>query len=191
MFIESIKIYIDIRIIQFLNNMRFPVFLYHKLLLLSILISLSACSNQEEERVEVIKIEGLQKLLSEENHKVHIINFWATWCKPCVKELPQFVALARAYPEVDISLVSLDFIEGLEDKVIPFLDKREIDLRVLLIDELDYNLWIDIVDSSWSGAIPATLILEPVTGRRKFIEKEFENNELELEIMSFIKQNKP
>jgi len=147
-----------------------------------------ACSTKEKERVEVIRIEGLQQLLKEENHKVHIINFWATWCKPCVKELPQFVALAEAYPDVDISLVSLDFIEGLEDKVLPFLIKRDINLRVLLIDELDYNLWIDLVDPSWSGAIPATLILEPNTGRRKFIEKEFENNELELEIQSFIKQ---
>ena len=80
------------------------------------------------------------------------------------------------------------FIEGLDDKVVPFLSKRDINLRVLLIDELDYNLWIDIVDPSWSGAIPATLILDPVTGRRKFIEKELENNELELEIQSFIKQ---
>jgi thiol-disulfide isomerase/thioredoxin len=156
-------------------------------LLLSCLVFLLACKSPERNSVEIIKIDGLQKLLKEENHKLHIINFWATWCKPCVKELPQFAELARTHPELSISLVSLDFVQDLETKVYPFLDKKDIDLRVLLIDELDYNLWIDLVDPSWSGAIPATLIIEPGTGHRKFLEKEFENNELEFEIQSFTK----
>ena len=156
-------------------------------LLLSCLLFLLACTSPEKKQVEIIKIDGLQKLLKEENHKLHIINFWATWCKPCVKELPQFIELARTHPDISISLVSLDFVQDLETKVYPFLDKKDIDLRVLLIDELDYNLWIDLVDPSWSGAIPATLFIEPGTGHRKFLEKEFENNELEREIQSFTK----
>jgi len=146
-----------------------------------------ACTGPAKERVEIIKIDGLQNLLKEENHKLHIINFWATWCKPCVKELPQFTELARTHPDISISLVSLDFVQDMESKVYPFLDKKDINLRVLLIDELDYNLWIDLVDPSWSGAIPATLVIEPGTGRRIFIEKEFENNELVEEIESFTK----
>ena len=158
-----------------------------KSLLLSTLIFFIACSALKEDKVEIIKIDGLQKLLQEKDHKLHVINFWATWCKPCVKELPQFINLSRAHPEIDISLVSLDFVQNLETKVYPFLAKNKIDLRVLLIDELDYNLWIDMVDNSWSGAIPATLIIEPSTGRRIFLEKEFENNELEVEIENFIK----
>ena len=159
-----------------------------KSLLLSYLIFFSACSSTTAQRVEIIKIDGLQKLLKEDNNELHIINFWATWCKPCVKELPLFIEFAKKHPEVSISLVSLDFIQDLEAKVYPFLDKKNINIRVLLIDELDYNLWIDIVDPSWSGAIPATLIIEPNTGRRIFLEKEFENDELEQEITSFIKK---
>lgn len=161
--------------------------IYSKCLLLSTLIFLAACTAPEKGKVEIIKIEGLQSLLNENNHKLHVINFWATWCKPCVKELPQFKALAEDHPEITISLVSLDFVQDLDTKVLPFLEKKNIDLRVLLIDELDYNLWIDMVDPSWSGAIPATVIIEPETGRRKFLEKEFENDELEVEIQSFIK----
>lgn len=161
--------------------------IYSKCLLLSTLIFLAACTAPEKGKVEIIKIEGLQSLLNENNHKLHVINFWATWCKPCVKELPQFIALAENHPEITISLVSLDFVQDLDTKVLPFLEKKNIDLRVLLIDELDYNLWIDMVDPSWSGAIPATVIIEPETGRRKFLEKEFENDELEVEIQSFIK----
>ena len=98
------------------------------------------------------------------------------------------MALARAYPEVDVSLVSLDFVEDLESKVLPFLEQNNVTVRVLLIDEVDYNLWIDLVDPSWSGAIPATLIIEPATNRRKFLEKEFANNELEQEVQRFLKE---
>lgn len=158
-----------------------------KLLLLSILIIWQGCSKPKE-RVEVVQIEGLKNLIAEDGHEVHIINFWATWCKPCVKEMPQFIALAEQYPEVSLSLVSLDFIDNLESKVIPYLDKNEITERVLLMEEVDYNLWIDMVDSTWSGAIPATLIIEPSTGRRIFLEKEFENDELEKDYLKFTKR---
>jgi len=157
-----------------------------KFLFTSLLITFLGCS-EPKERVEVIKIEGLQNLLAETEHEIHVINFWATWCAPCVKEMPQFIELAESHPEVSISLVSLDFIDHLDTKVIPFLDKRNINLRTLLMDEVDYNLWIDMVDPSWSGAIPATIIIEPSTGKRIFLEKEFENGELEQDFQSFIK----
>jgi thiol-disulfide isomerase/thioredoxin len=158
-----------------------------KFLLLSCLIFLLACSSRTKRRIEIIKIDGLQDLIKEKDHQLHVINFWATWCKPCVKELPQFVDLEKSHPEISISLVSLDFVQDLETKVYPFLEKRSIDLRVLLIDELDYNLWIDMVDPSWSGAIPATLIIVPGTGSRIFLEKELEKNELVEVIESFTK----
>ena len=158
------------------------------LLLLSLLVFAIGCMKSDAERVEVIKIAELQSLIKEDANEIHIINFWATWCKPCVKELPQFVDLEANHPNVSISLVSLDFVEDMDSKVLPFLEKKSIDLRVLLMDEVDYNLWIDLVDPSWSGAIPATLIIEPKTGRRIFLEKEFENDELEKEIKKF-KQN--
>jgi len=158
-----------------------------KSLLLSCLIFYLACSSLTKDRIEIIKIDGLKGLIKEKNHQLHVINFWATWCKPCVKELPQFIELAKSHPEVSISLVTLDFVQDLETKVNPFLENRSIELRVLLIDELDYNLWIDMVDPSWSGAIPATLIIEPSTGRRIFLEKELQKDELVEVIESFTK----
>ncbi|MEN8248799.1 MAG: TlpA disulfide reductase family protein [Bacteroidota bacterium] len=161
--------------------MRKPVLIYF-----IIIMSVFSCTNTDNKKVEVIKIEGLQHLLKEDHHKIHIINFWATWCKPCIKELPQFIEASKQHPEISFSLVTLDFVEDLDTKVYPFLDKRGIGLRVLLMDEVDYNLWIDMVDPSWSGAIPATLIIEPSTEHRIFLEKEFENDELEKEIQKFI-----
>lgn len=167
--------------------------LIYKLLFLSFLLAFGACNSnrsktekEKENRVEVIKVEGLTALIKEQHHSIHVINFWATWCGPCVKELPQFAKLAKEHPEIDISLVSIDFVEDLETKVIPFIEKKGITFRVLLIDDIDYNKWIDLVDPSWTGAIPATLIIEPATGKRIFLEKEFENDELEDDYIKFI-----
>lgn len=157
------------------------------LYILLLALALGGCTSTQKQEVEVIKIEGLKNLIAEDHHKVHIINFWATWCKPCIKELPYFIEASKHHPDISFSMVTLDFIEDLDTKVYPFMEKRGLDLRVILMDEVDYNLWIDMVDSSWSGAIPATLIIEPKTGRRIFFEKEFEKYELEHEIQKFIK----
>jgi thiol-disulfide isomerase/thioredoxin len=120
-----------------------------------------------------------------------VVNFWATWCKPCVNELPGIGEAAAAMKDqpVKFLLVSLDFRRELESRVIPFVQERGIGLPVVLLDEPDYNSWIDRVDSSWSGAIPATLLLDRRDGRRRLYEKEFAKGELEQAIRDFI-QNK-
>ena len=108
-----------------------------------------------------------------------VINFWASWCKPCVKELPFFEEARVEFGKqpVKFLLVNLDFKRELETKVIPFVKNRNILSQVVLLDEPDYNSWIDKVDASWSGAIPGTLFITP-DGKRKFMEKEFEKEEL-------------
>lgn len=130
------------------------------------------------QQAEVIKFDGLQTLMNKKGDKITVINFWATWCGPCVKELPYFESVAAKRQDVDIYLVSLDFVEKL-DRVNSFIEKKNLTSPVLLLDEMDYNSWIDRVDKSWSGAIPATLLLNPTTGERKFVESELKEGELE------------
>jgi thiol-disulfide isomerase/thioredoxin len=130
--------------------------------------------------VRVVKFDALEHLMTRDTDKIEVINFWATWCKPCIKELPYFQELQEELPDkVNVTLVSLDYAEVLNDRVIPFIKKRQLTTDVLLLDEIDYNSWIDKVDPSWSGAIPATLIINHQTGQRKFIESELEPGELE------------
>jgi thiol-disulfide isomerase/thioredoxin len=127
----------------------------------------------------VVKFDQLEKILHEPSDKIHVINFWATWCAPCVKELPFFEKLQKERShEVKVTLVNLDFVEKL-DRVNSFIARKKITAEVLLLDEIDYNSWIDKVDKNWGGAIPATLIIDAKTGRRKFIEKELEEGDLE------------
>jgi thiol-disulfide isomerase/thioredoxin len=139
------------------------------------------------QQVEIIKFPELRDLINSQEPDVHVINFWATWCGPCVKELPQFEALhQKNKPGLKVTLISLDFADRV-DRVARFLHRKKMTANTLLLDEIDGNTWIDKVEPAWSGAIPATLILDHRTGKRKFIEKELKDGELESLIEEFIR----
>lgn len=116
----------------------------------------------------------------------YVINFWATWCKPCIKELPYFEELNKNYSDkkVQVVLVSLDFPKQIEKQVIPFIKKHNLQSEILLLDDPDANTWIPKVSDEWSGAIPATLFVKGAT--QKFSEKSFTYNELETELKTIL-----
>ena len=89
-----------------------------------------------------------------------LINFWATWCKPCVEELPYFEQLRAEVPadELRIVLVSLDFPKQIETKLKPFLAQRQLKSEVVVLTDGKTNDWIGRVEADWEGAIPVTLI---------------------------------
>jgi len=127
----------------------------------------------------VVKFDRLEAVLQSRDERVHVINFWATWCAPCIRELPLFEKLHRGKNSlIKVTLINLDFADKLE-KVNSFIARKDIRSEVLLLDEIDYNTWIDKVDPAWSGAIPATLIFNAKTGRRKFIERELREDDLD------------
>ena len=126
-------------------------------------------------QVKVIKFPELQRIMNVENDSVYVVNFWATWCNPCVKEIPYFEKLRQSYADKKLSIVllSLDFRKDAVTRVQGHITKNKIKNRVLLLDETDYNSWIDKVDSAWSGAIPATIVCK--RNYKKFYEREFES----------------
>lgn len=128
---------------------------------------------------EVIDVATLESKLSETTNKIQVFNFWATWCGPCIKELPYFESVqASMSDKIDVNLITVDFVQDLE-KVNKFIARKGLKSNVYLIDNVDYNSWIDKVDTRWSGAIPATLIINPASGERKFVESELKEGELE------------
>ncbi|HZW63252.1 MAG TPA: TlpA disulfide reductase family protein [Flavobacteriaceae bacterium] len=139
-----------------------------------------------EDTLAVYDFAGIEKYLHQSDGKTYVVNFWATWCVPCVKELPYFEALNQAYKEkgVEVLLVSLDFPKDYETRLRPFLKKHQLESKVLVLNDPDMNTWIPKVDENWSGAIPATLIYNAT--QRRFFEQPFTYIQLENEVQPFL-----
>jgi thiol-disulfide isomerase/thioredoxin len=115
----------------------------------------------------------LEKEILSDKNTVYVVNFWATWCAPCVKELPHFEQLNSENKNIKVVLVSLDFKNQFESKLLPFLKKKSIKSEVVFLSDTNYNAWLPLVDKDWSGSIPATLIIK--NGKKFFVEKMFSN----------------
>jgi thiol-disulfide isomerase/thioredoxin len=144
-----------------------------------LLISSTAFS----QKISVIKISDLEKRINNQSDTTYIINFWATWCSPCVKELPDFDSIATTYTDkVRVLFVSMDFKEDIDTRVIPFLKKKPLHGEVMILDEVNGNYFIPKISDQWSGAIPATLILNNKKNHREFYEKKINYTFLSQEI---------
>lgn len=140
----------------------------------------------ENDSIEVYDFSTLEAMLNAADDKIYIVNFWATWCKPCIEELPYFEALeAEGGDGIKVILVSLDFPDKLETQLKPFIANKKIKSQVILLDDPHENEWIPKVDSSWTGAIPATLIFNK--SKRVFYEKSFTKESLFEEVLNFTK----
>jgi thiol-disulfide isomerase/thioredoxin len=148
---------------------------------LFLILSMLSTASVKSQSVSVIKFDRLKRWINQPNDTVYVVNFWATWCAPCVKELPQFDAVRQAYAnkKVAVLLVSMDSREDLTKKVAPFVRNRKVRSRVVLLDEPDLNTWVDQLAPEWSGALPMTLILNSKQNVRRFIGKPVKEGELQ------------
>ncbi len=137
--------------------------------------------------VQVLNFEEFEPRLHLSSDSVYFINFWATWCVPCIKEIPAIKQLAEKYKDepLKILLVSLDMPSRIEKKLNPFILKNKIEQEVIVLDDPDFNHWINKVSPSWSGSIPASLIY--AKNSRSFYERGFEFTELDSIINLYIK----
>jgi thiol-disulfide isomerase/thioredoxin len=131
--------------------------------------------------VPVVTFDQLKQRIDQPNDTLYIVNFWATWCAPCVKELPYFETVRQTYKtkKVSILLVSLDDKKTVATKVKPFIHNRKIRSQVVLLGESDLNTWVDKLAPEWSGALPMTLLLNNQRNIRRFVGKPIKEGELE------------
>ncbi|MEJ0031089.1 MAG: TlpA disulfide reductase family protein [Bacteroidota bacterium] len=144
------------------------------------IVFLFAISLQASAQARLVKVEELQKIINDPDGKVKVINFWATWCAPCVKELPLFERLSQQRKDVAVTLVSMDMdLDPNPAKVNKFVTRKKLTAPVLILDETNPNVYIDQISKEWSGALPATIVVNSKTGKRIFIERELHEGELE------------
>ncbi|HWY11985.1 MAG TPA: TlpA disulfide reductase family protein [Bacteroidia bacterium] len=153
-----------------------------------ILFLLAACFIVAQ-KPAVYKINDLLKRIHNNSDTIYIVNFWATWCKPCIQELPDFESFSRQNKSalVKIILVTMDFKEDLKTKVIPFLEKNKYSSEVVLLDEVNGNDFINKINTKWSGAIPATYFTTKNKKKEELIEKKVNFELLNAAVNDFLK----
>ncbi|RZK48666.1 MAG: TlpA family protein disulfide reductase [Pedobacter sp.] len=161
---------------------------YCKFKSIILILALIFCYSISFAQVELLSFKQLESRLKKGKDTTFVINMWATWCAPCVEELPHFEKINDIYnnKKVKVILWSLDFKSKIETEVIPFVERKKLLSEVFVVNEKSQQDFIDKISKDWSGAIPATLIYQNSTKRREFYEKEFNYNELEQVIKSFI-----
>ncbi len=149
-------------------------------------LDVEAIQNGENE-IPVMDFDTFAPRLEQDDGRIYVVNFWATWCAPCVRELPAFEQLYKNFKDegVHVLLVSLDDPRQMDNRVIPFVERMQLKSEVLLLDDPNSNRWIPLVSDEWTGAIPATVIYGQ--GFRSFYEREFKYKELEEIILSILK----
>jgi len=152
--------------------------------LLGFVMVMGLCTSAMAQTVEIYTFEQLEERIANQKDEVVVYNFWATWCKPCVEEMPAFEKLAAEYKAkgIHVVFISMDF-KSKHAKVVEFVGKKELKGEVILLNAPDYNAWMDKISTEWSGAIPATLVVKKTGDVRKFHEGSFTYTEL----VNFIK----
>lgn len=140
--------------------------------LLMVSIGLNVCSQE----IPKWKITDVEKYMKGGKDEILVINFWATFCKPCVAEIPSFIKIAKQYKtnKVQLLLVSLDLPSFYPKKVASFAKKNNLVADIVWLDETNADYFCPKIDKSWSGSIPGTLFLNTKTGYRKFFEEEMD-----------------
>lgn len=152
-----------------------------KKLALIIIILLAGLPAAFAQKVELVDRNWITRMSQNNSDTTYVINFWATWCKPCVEEIPYFEKLNSTYKDkkVKVIMVSCDFKKQLDTRVIPFIQNKKMLSKVVFMDESNPDNWIGKVDSKFTGAIPATLIINGSKDFRYFSEGETTFEKLE------------
>lgn len=117
---------------------------------------------EKEVTIEKLSPTGLADLLKNDTDELLLVNFWATWCGPCIIEYPEFVTIQRMYAQRDFQFVSISMdAPDQADKALKFLKGKESALPNNIMDTNDKYEVIKVVGSDWDGSLPITLLIEP------------------------------
>lgn len=139
--------------------------------------------------VKKVQINEIEDIIQKSDHPI-IISFWATWCAPCVKEIPYFQETVKKYAaqQVELVLVSLDFRQSYPAALNSFIKSRNFDATFYWLNETNADHFCPKIDPKWDGGIPATLFINNKTGYRKFYERQLTPLQVEAEVKAQVKE---
>ncbi len=143
-----------------------------------LLTSLAFCQT-----IKKVKVTEVEEYIKNSDHPI-VLNCWATWCAPCVAEIPDFMATIKKYSEqkVELVLISLDFPSSYPNKIAGVIKNRNFEATFLWLNETNADYFCPRIDPKWDGTLPSTLFVDPKTGYRKFFGRPMTDRQIDLEV---------
>lgn len=112
--------------------------------------------------VNYIDINGIKDLMKNDTKKLLLVNVWATWCVPCIIEMPELVNINRIYRGRAFTMVTIsgDNPDKMYD-VLKFLQDKHVSSKNYLYNNPDRTAMSEALDKDWPGGIPYTLVIKP------------------------------
>lgn len=145
--------------------------------------------NAFTQQVKKVQIGEIEDIIQKSDHPV-IISFWATWCAPCLHEIPYFQETVKRYSDqkVELVLVSLDFKESYPSMIESFVKKKKFQASFYWLNETNADDFCPKIDPKWNGGIPATLFVNNKTNYRKFFDRQLTPLQVEAEVKAQVKE---
>lgn len=155
-------------------------------LLITLLLLFALAPGMAQPTIKKIKLADLEQTIAQSDHPL-IINFWATFCTPCIKEIPYFQSTVAQFKEVELILVSLDGPAAYPAKIAAFAQGHEFTASIFWLDENNAGFCARI-DPRWTGGIPSSLFINNKTHYRRFFDRQLTEPQVSLEIKEMLKQ---
>ncbi len=152
-----------------------------------ILSGFISASGQTGPAIQKVKIKDLEDIIAHSDHPL-IVNFWATFCAPCNREIPYFQASIARYKDqrVELVLVSLDLPDYYPAKIAGFARSRGYTSRIVWLDETNADYFCPRVDPHWMGGIPSSLFINNKTHYRRFFDRQLTEPQVDPEIREML-----